>query len=157
MADEAPMKNEAGWNSSLLVRRALAVLVGGVFLYAGAIKVIAPISFTTDIFNYQILSWPIAVRLAFYLPWLEIFCGLALIFHRLFAGAVALTTGLMLVFLVASVVAKARGINIDCGCFGSGISNLSFTWHLVIDFVLLGILAFLWWDDRRALAPATVG
>ncbi len=148
------MKNEAGWDWALLVRRGLAVVVGGVFLYAGAIKVIAPISFATDISNYQILSWPLAVRLAFYLPWLEVFCGLALIFHRLFAGAVVLTTGLMFVFLGASIVAKARGININCGCFGSGVSNLSFAWHLVLDFVLLGILVFLWWNHRRTLATA---
>ena len=71
-----------GWPA--IVRRTLG-LAGGVFVYAGGLKLLDPPRFASDIGNYQILPWPVAVRLAFYLPWLEVLCGLALIFHRLFA------------------------------------------------------------------------
>jgi uncharacterized membrane protein YphA (DoxX/SURF4 family) len=132
------------WGWPAIVRRTLAVLAGAVFVYAGGLKLLDPLRFATDISNYQILPWPVAVRLAFYLPWLEVLCGLALIFHRLFAGALVLTTGLMLVFIGATFSAKARGIDLACGCFGSVGGNLSFSSHLLIDVALLAALVLLW-------------
>lgn len=133
----------------MLARRALAIIVGAVFIYAGVVKLLDPVRFASDIANYDIVPWSVAIRMAFYLPWLELFCGLALIFQRIFAGAIALTAILMVVFIGASVIAKARGIDVACGCFGSVSGNLSFTWHLVLDFVLLGILVALWVQPRR--------
>jgi hypothetical protein len=136
-----------------IVRRTLAFAAGTVFVYAGGLKLLDPVGFASDISNYQILPWPVAVRLAFYLPWLEVLCGLALIFHRLFDGALFLTGGLMLLFIAATISAKARGIDVACGCFGSASTGLSFTWHLLLDIGLLGILIALWlWPRPR---PAT--
>ena len=133
-----------------LVRRALAFLLGALFVYAGAIKLIDPITFASDITNYHIVPWSVAVRLAFYLPWLELLCGLALIFHRLFDGAVRITALLMVIFIGASVSARARGINVSCGCFGSASGKLSFAWHLALDLVLLALLIALWFWPRPA-------
>lgn len=138
-----------------LVFRLLALLVGALFIYAGAVKLVDPLRFASDITNYDIVPWSVAVRLAFYLPWLELLCGLALVFYRLFSGALALTISLMVVFIGASVITKARGIDVSCGCFGSISGNLNFTWHLVLDFVLLAILVVLWLKARR-LAPTSV-
>ncbi len=61
------------------VWRIVDVIVAGIFIYAGVLKVLDPVQFANDIDNYKILPWPISVALAFYLPWLEIFCGLALV------------------------------------------------------------------------------
>jgi putative oxidoreductase len=122
----------------------LAVILGALFVYAGAVKVLDPVGFAGDIENYKILPWPIGVRLAFYLPWLEIFCGLALITRCLDRGGVFILTVLMSVFVVATIVAKARGLDISCGCFGHASKSLSFAWHLALDFLLLGGLLFLW-------------
>jgi uncharacterized membrane protein YphA (DoxX/SURF4 family) len=129
---------------SQLIRRILAFAAGAVFVYAGVIKLLDPLRFASDITNYQILPWSIAIWFAFLLPWLELWCGLALILHRLFRGALAFTLAMMFVFIVASISAKARGIDVSCGCFGSASSNLSFASHLVIDFCLLGALLVLW-------------
>jgi uncharacterized membrane protein YphA (DoxX/SURF4 family) len=135
---------------ALFVRRALAIGVGLVFIYAGATKIADPVRFASDIANYQILAWPFAIRLAFYLPWLELLCGLALVFNRLVAGALFLTLGLMTVFIGATISAKARGIDVTCGCFGSASNHFTFAWHLALDFVLLAILIELWFcRDRR--------
>lgn len=124
--------------------RLVAIIVGGLFIYAGVIKVLDPVEFAGDIENYKTLPWPIGVRLAFYLPWLEIFCGLALITRVLYRGGVFILTVLMSVFIVATIVAKARGLDISCGCFGHASKSLSFAWHLALDFLLLGGLLFLW-------------
>ena len=123
--------------------RAVDLIVAAVFIYAGAIKVLDPIRFAGDIDNYKILPWAIGVRLAFYLPWLEIFCGLALIARRLYLGGLSILTALISIFIVATVAAKVRGLDITCGCFGHASKNWSFSTHLALDLILLGALLFL--------------
>src|SRR5712692_9921206 len=123
--------------------RIVDLIVGGVFIYAGAIKALDPIRFANDIDNYKILPWMIGVRLAFYLPWLEIFCGLALIARRLYFGGLSILTALISVFIAATVSAKIRGFDISCGCFGRASKNWSLPAHLALDFVLLIFLLLL--------------
>jgi putative oxidoreductase len=128
--------------------RMLAIIIGALFVYAGALKAWDPVRFASDIENYHVLPWALNVRLAFYLPWLEMFCGLALIFRRLYSGALALVLALMLVFIGASIAAKARGIDISCGCFGHVSDQLSFAWHMVLDFAIVAGVVALWRWDR---------
>ncbi len=129
---------------------ALAGLIGLVFIYAGASKAWDPVAFTRDIQNFHLLPWRLGVRLAFYLPWLEIFCGLALLTGYLRRGAIAILTSLTVIFIGATVAAKVRGIDLNCGCFGSATKNLPFSWHLVVDFALLaGLLALLFSSRPR--------
>jgi uncharacterized membrane protein YphA (DoxX/SURF4 family) len=134
-----------------IVLRIIAILIGALFVYAGAVKVVDPVAFARDIDNYKMLPWKVGVSLALYLPWLEILCGLALITRIFFRGGVFIVTSLMTVFIIASVVAKARGLDVSCGCFGHASTYLNFSWHLVLDFVLLGGLLLLW---KRPLPAA---
>jgi putative oxidoreductase len=136
---------------STFVWRILAIIVGALFVYAGAVKVWDPVRFAGDIQNYHVLPWVVNLPLAFYLPWLEIFCGLALIFRRLYSGALTILLGLLVVFIGASIAAKARGIDISCGCFGHVSDQLSFAWHLVLDFAILAAVATLWFVGRPPL------
>ncbi len=139
-----------------LAWRALAISLGALFLYAGILKARDPLHFAEDIENYHLLPWSLGARFAFYLPWLEIICGLALIARRLYAGALAILSALMLVFLAATVIAKARGIDVSCGCFGKVSSNLTFGWHLVLDFAILAGFALLWWKSNPNPATPTI-
>ncbi len=149
-----------------LAWRIVGLLVGALFIFAGLTKIVDfhpfrfldPMGFARDIDNYKILPWAISVRLAFYLPWLEIICGIALIFRRLYSGALALLLGLLLVFIGASIAAKMRGIDISCGCFGHVSDHLSFAWHMALDLAILGTVAVLWrWnrEPRPAAEPAS--
>ena len=88
--------------------RILDLIVGGIFVYAGAIKALDPVQFANNIDNYKTLPWFISVRLAFYLPWLEMLCGLALIFRFLYRGGLSIVGALTLIFIGATVAAKAR-------------------------------------------------
>jgi putative oxidoreductase len=128
--------------------RIVALIVGGIFIYAGVIKGMDPVGFANDIDNYKILPWPLTVRLAFYLPWLEILCGLAVILGLLYRGGLLVLTVLISIFIIASVIAKARGLDITCGCFGHASKYLSFFGHLALDFVLLALLVALWFTNR---------
>ena len=124
----------------------LAVILGGVFIYAGVTKVVNPLAFANDISHFHVLNWPLGIRLAFYLPWLEILCGLALIAGPLRTGALGLLTAMTSVFIVVSIAARARGIDLNCGCFGSAGKGLSFTWHMIIDFAILAGFVALWFS-----------
>ncbi|MGI8431026.1 MAG: MauE/DoxX family redox-associated membrane protein [Chthoniobacterales bacterium] len=145
-----------------IVRLILAFLVGAVFIYAGVLKARDPLRFASDISNYAMISWSLGVRVAFYLPWLEIICGLALILQLFFAGAIVLSALMVVVFVGATIWARAHGIDVACGCFGTVSSNLTLTWHLVLNAGLLVALGVLWWLrplaelKPSAVAPAKV-
>jgi putative oxidoreductase len=124
--------------------RIIAIIIGGLFIYAGVVKVIDPAEFARDIDNYKMLPWQLSVWMGLYLPWLEIFCGVALIVRVLHRGSVFILTSMMVLFIVITIVAKARGLDISCGCFGHASKYLSFARHLVLDFLLLGGLVLLW-------------
>jgi putative oxidoreductase len=130
--------------------RIVALIIGGIFIYAGVVKIFDPVGFANDIDNYKILPWPLTVRLAFYLPWLEILCGLAVILGLLYRGGLLILTMLVSIFIIASVIAKARGLDITCGCFGHASKNWSFTTHLVLDFAILIALSALWISNRTS-------
>jgi hypothetical protein len=142
--------------------RIVGLLVGAVFVFAGVTKIIDfqpirfldPMDFARDIDNYKILPWWMSVQLALYLPWLEIICGLGLVLRRLYSGALALLLALLVVFIGASFAAKARGIDITCGCFGHVSDQLSFAWHMVLDLAILAAVVGLWLtrsNDRMAV------
>jgi uncharacterized membrane protein YphA (DoxX/SURF4 family) len=130
--------------------RILNIIVAGIFIYAGVTKVLDPVGFAHDIDNYHLLPWPVAVRLAFYLPWLEIACGLAVLFGFLYRGGLVILGPLITVFIFASIIAKARGLDVTCGCFGHAGKNLSFVSHLAIDLALLVGVVCLWLIETRA-------
>jgi putative oxidoreductase len=125
------------------VWRAVAIIIGGLFVYAGAVKMLDPAEFARDIDNYKMLPWQVSVSLGLYLPWLEIFCGIALIARVLYRGSVLILMALMALFIIITIIAKARGLDISCGCFGHASKYLSFAWHLALDFLLLAALASL--------------
>ena len=128
--------------------RIVDLIVGGIFIYAGALKALDPIRFGIDIDNYKALPWAISVRFAFYLPWLEIFSGLALVFRCLYRGGLSILTALVLIFLGATVAAKVRGLDITCGCFGHASQHWSFPQHLATDLAILAGLIALWISSR---------
>ena len=130
--------------------RISALIIGGIFIYAGVIKAMDPVAFANDIDNYKILPWLLAVRLAFYLPWLEMLCGLALILRFFYRGGLFILTGLTFVFIAASVIAKVRGLDITCGCFGHASKNWNFSGHLALDLAILAALSALWISNRTS-------
>ena len=133
-----------------LIWRVIGIILGALFIYVGAIKALDPVRFAGDIENYHILPWTIGASLAFYLPWLEIICGIALILRRSHFGAQTILTGLMILFIFATISAKARGIDISCGCFGRVSDKLSFAWHLALDFAILFALVALGFFERSS-------
>jgi len=118
--------------------------LGDLLIDLQSIRFTDPAAFANDIDNYKILPWTIGVALAFYLPWLEIFCGVALIVRRLYLGGLSILTALISIFIVATIAAKVRGLDITCGCFGHASKNWSFSGHMALDLAILAALLALY-------------
>ena len=126
-----------------VLSRILDFVLAGIFIYAGALKALDPVQFASDIDNYKLLPWPGSVALALYLPWLEIFCALGLVFRFLYRGALSILTASIVVFTLATIAAKVRGLDITCGCFGHASQNWSFPSHLATNLAILAALLAL--------------
>jgi uncharacterized membrane protein YphA (DoxX/SURF4 family) len=99
--------------AGLMVR----LFLGAVFVVASVEKIADPAAFAVSIENYRILSGTTALVIATGLPWIELLCGLALMFGLSVRGASLLTFGMLIVFTAAIVSALVRGLDISCGCF----------------------------------------
>jgi len=115
---------------------ALRLTLGAVFLYASYHKIVTPGAFAQEVNNYKLLPPALVSPFAMVIPWLEFFCGLALVVNRWQLGASALVAAMMAAFTAAVALALARGLNVSCGCFKSGGSAA--TWlTLARDLALL--------------------
>lgn len=124
--------------ATILVR----LLVAGLFIYAGAIKMAQPDTFLGDIESYRMMPYTFAWLVAFYLPPFEILCGVALLLSRLRNVAAVLLLLLMAVFMVAIAVAWARGLDISCGCLGSSETKTNYPWLIIRDLLIAAALLF---------------
>lgn len=132
----SPWFDRAAW----LVRLGLMA----VFIWAGTQKARSPSLFALDLEAYQILPSSMALPIAYYLPWLEIFTAIALLIPSLQRAAGWLVLGLLMVFTVMLGFAWSRGLQINCGCFGAaGHATTDFTIAIARNVVLLGLAGWL--------------
>src|SRR4030042_3390365 len=114
----------------------LRVIVGGVFIWAGALKIADPLGFAQSIKNYQVVPHTLAFLIAVVLPWVEVLSGAFLIIG-LYRRSSALIISLLLAgFIVLVALALARGIDTSCGCLGS-LDRRADLSLILIDAVLL--------------------
>lgn len=98
---------------------AIRLVLGLVFLGAAVPKIIDPPAFAKVIWAYELFpTWSLN-PLALTLPWLELFCGVALV-AGVWARAAALWLGtLLLSFSLSLAINLGRHHPVDCGCFGA--------------------------------------
>ena len=94
--------------------------VGGVLLAAGGLKIGNLQKSAMSVRAYEMLPVDLANFLGYVLPWIEIGMGLLLIVGIAVSIVGLLGALTMLAFVVAIAQAWARGLSIDCGCFGGG-------------------------------------
>ena len=98
----------------------LRLVLGGVILVAGLLKVGHLETSARSVRAYQLLPYDVAGYLGYGLPILEVAIGVLLVLG-LFTRFSAVVGGfLMVVFIIGIASAWARGLSIDCGCFGKG-------------------------------------
>jgi uncharacterized membrane protein YphA (DoxX/SURF4 family) len=144
-----------GWSGTgPWLRTGARILLGGVFVVAGVLKVPDPAAAMRAVRAYRLLAEPLVAPVAFGLPVLEIAVGLALL-AGVFVRTAAVASAVLLVVFVAAVgSAWARGLQIDCGCFGNGgqvaAGETSYPLEILRDVGLLVVaLALARWPASR--------
>ena len=96
------------------------LLLGGVLLVAGGLKVTKPTESANATAAYKILPTDLAHLVGYALPWVEVAIGLLLILGIMVRYSAIFSGIIMIVFIAAIASVWARGLLIDCGCFGGG-------------------------------------
>ena len=96
------------------------LVLGGVLLVAGYLKVGTLDKSQMAVRAYELLPISLANFLGLVLPFFEVVIGLLLILGAATRVVAALGGFTMFIFIIAIAQAWARGLNIDCGCFGGG-------------------------------------
>lgn len=135
--------------AGVVIRWAVAALLG----YAGVVKALDPGQFALDLGGYRLIPAGGTRLLALYLPWVEILCAASLLLRPLRAGAWLIAIALSLGFVVFLGSAWARGLDVSCGCFGSGAAEPIGLLAVARALALLGASGFGLWSELRTYRP----
>ncbi len=111
---QPPVRSALPW-----IGLATRLLAAAVWLVAGVSKIADLEHFHAQVHAYKLLPGALEAPFAYALPFVEVGLGLYLAVGLLIRGAAALSVVLMIVFIAAMAQAWARGLSLDCGCFGS--------------------------------------
>jgi uncharacterized membrane protein YphA (DoxX/SURF4 family) len=156
-ATTAPATTAPAWR--LWLATALRLVLAGVLAVAGALKLPDPAESVRAVRAYQLLPESVVPAVGHALPLLEIAVALLLVLGLATRIAAVMAGLLMAAFIVGIASAAARGLTIDCGCFGGGgqveANATKYTQEIVRDAALLLAAAFLvvWPASRLALDP----
>jgi uncharacterized membrane protein YphA (DoxX/SURF4 family) len=132
------------------------LVVGGVWLYAGALKLPHPDTSVSAVRSYQLLPTDLAETVGHVLPMLEIVVGACLVLGLLVRFTGALSALMQLAFIIGIISVWSRGIAINCGCFGDGGADPDafgkYPWEIARDGGLLALSLLLAWRPRTPLA-----
>ena len=147
------------------VSSGVGIVLGGLFVYAGVQKHLAPYEFAESILAYQLLPSGLVGLVTATLPWVEMVSGFSLILgclmrSRRFSNpspvggilrrsALLLILGQSLLFVAVLLITMARGLKIDCGC-GLFFQRQVGLESILEDALLLGVAGWLYWRECRA-------
>lgn len=125
---------------------AARMLVGGVWIVAALLKIPDLASSVRAVRAYQLLPEAVVPVVGYALPVVELVVGLLLVVGLAVRPSAAVSAVLFVAFIVGISAAWARGLQIDCGCFGGGGYDANATekypWEIARDLGLL--FASLW-------------
>jgi uncharacterized membrane protein YphA (DoxX/SURF4 family) len=102
---------------NLWAYRILRAVIGGVFLYSGAIKVLDVKGFARMVSQFNLVPDQFLAPVAYGLPVLEILAGIGLIFE--IPGALTAISGMLIMFIGVLWYGILKDLDIDCGCFST--------------------------------------
>ncbi len=124
----------------------LRLLLGLIFIFAAIDKIAVPANFSVSIYNYKLLPDEFINVPAIIIPWIELISGLLLLLGISVKENSVIITFLLIVFTIAIIISLFRGLNIDCGCFGTDygtkIGLLKVSENIL--FILFGFILVRW-------------
>jgi uncharacterized membrane protein YphA (DoxX/SURF4 family) len=138
------------------VSTASRLVLGAVWIVAGALKLPDPAAAERAVRAYRLLPEGLVAPVAFGLPAIEICLGLLLLAGVAVRTAAVASAVLLAVFIAAVGSAWARGLAIDCGCFGGGgqvdPDETAYLSEILRDVGLLAVAVLLLIRPRSRLA-----
>ncbi len=138
------------------VTLAARLVLGITLIVAGALKVTRLDASVQSVRLYQLLPWDITAAVGSALPIIEIAVGLLLVTGTFTRVSAVVGSLLMLAFIIGIASVWARGISIDCGCFGGGgaveASQTQYPLEIARDVGLLLTGAWTVWRPRSPFA-----
>ncbi len=131
---------------------AIRLIIGGLLLGAGALKVGHSVELAAAMAGFRLLPPPAIGPLALALPFFEMFLGLYLVAGLFTRVAATVACVQFLVYAVAVASAVMRHIPADCGCFGPADAAVADWPHVAFDFGLSLASAFIIYGAPGALA-----
>jgi putative oxidoreductase len=120
----------------------IRVVLGILFIYSGVMKIIDTNFFVKSLENYKLLPVEALNIFALIIPWLELIIGILLLLGIFVKEGALLGSIMMVIFIVAIIIALSRGLNIECGCFGTADASKIGLLKIIEDFFILS--GFLW-------------
>lgn len=143
------------------IATASRLVLSAVLVVAGGLKLPEPAASVRAVRAYDLLPESVVPAVGYGLPLLEIVVGLLLLAGFLTRWAAVVAALLLTAFVIGIASAWARGLTIDCGCFGGGgqvdAADTRYLPELVRDAALLLMSLFLVrrpdsrWSADRAL------
>ncbi len=118
------------------------IIVGLMFIVVGVGKIANPEEFAQEIANYQILPYLFVNITAIIVPWIELFAGILLLLGVQTKSSSIVIAVMTVVFTIAVIIAIAKGLNIECGCY-SNIASQQVGLPKVLENIGLLILTFI--------------
>lgn len=136
------------------------VAIAGLFLWAAYNKLFisanSPQLFSDSVRAFKLGLPDLLVRGATSMtPWIELVAGLALLLGIWARAAASIFAGLLILFIVLIVQALARGLDVNCGCFGKlspFCSGPLGTCNIVQNSVMLAVTLVIVLTPRHLLA-----
>lgn len=119
----------------------MCLVVSGVFAFASIPKIADGDGFAADIANYRLFPDPLIPWLALGLPCLELVTSVCLLVPRLQRGAAVIALLMLVGFSLGIGQALARGIDIECGCFGEAMRAQAGGWALARNALFMAMTA----------------
>lgn len=123
----------------------LRIILGAVFLFASIEKIADPEKFAFSILNYRLIPEFLINLFAITLPWIELIAGLFLVFGIKTYESNFILLSLIIIFTIAIFIALVRGLDIECGCFGTlmaeqiGMQKILENVFLILISVIIGM------------------
>jgi uncharacterized membrane protein YphA (DoxX/SURF4 family) len=138
------------------------LVVGALFIYAASSKILDPMKFAEEVRAYELAPVLTTNAIAIVLPWLELLAGALLIVGFWRTEARLLIFLMMIGFTFGKISVEVRGMDINCGCWGSDWMESTFhgVWGIVLNLFLIGLLVVDYCGQRlmtariRAVQPA---
>jgi uncharacterized membrane protein YphA (DoxX/SURF4 family) len=131
------------WIFNPYVLLVMRLVLAAVFIYAAVQKIGHPLEFADEIRMYRILDiGPPLYIVSIVLPWVELFCGIALVTGIFLRGSALILAAFNIVFLIAVSIRTAQVMSeesigfmkvyFDCGCgFGE-----TYAWKKLLEDIV---------------------